>query len=182
MSSRRRLRRDEEGVSEVVGFLFGFVMSFLVLTSSLYVFSTVRGYAEFAAARDELADVANRVLLGVQETLQVAEERNETVGKTDSNKLRFDTHLDVPQQIQGYSYTLTLTSSSVTASIPALGHTQSFPTLNAGLGLPSTPASCTTTHPICEITGTGTASDGDLLLTLFFDSTVTPVVSRITLS
>ena len=174
----RRLAPDESGVSEVLGYLLGFLMSVVILVTSLYAFNIVSETARGRAGEAQLKEVLNRVSLGIQETLQVSAARGETIGTANSSQVRFAHEISVPASIQGWTYTLSLDKNFINGTIPEIGVKANVSTFNAAVSLPPVGV-CTETYVVCTLAGTNTGSKAQIIMTYQFDKGVIPIVNRI---
>ncbi len=161
-------------MSEVIGFLFSFLMSILILMVSIYAFGQVNQSARGLAARAELQDVVSRLSLGVQETLTAAGARNDSA--VDTTVLRYARTLYVPQQIQGFEYELALDENFVNGSIPVKGIRLGVTTFNIAVNLPPD-GICTAEYLVCSLSGEVEGSLGRIIVSYLFESAPTPTNS-----
>jgi hypothetical protein len=168
-ASKRRFRRDEGGVTEVLSFLFGFLMAVMILIVTLYAFGQVNQSARHLGAQAELREVVNRVALGVQEALQVAAARNDSRPTAETFQLRFEREISVPSTVQGYGYDVTLDPNFVVgrASQPKLE--VHAPTFNAQVSMPANPADCAARHVVCALSGVADGRNGRIVMSYFFE-------------
>jgi len=173
-SSERRLGSDESGVSEVLSFLFSFLMAVIILVTSLYAFGQINQAARDLGSHSQLREIADRVSLALQESLQVANARVASAGSADSVQLRYQHVIDVPALLQGLEYTMTLDKNYVNGSVPARGVIVSVATFNAAVSF--APASdplpldtCASTYVACQVTGSNVGNKGQIVMTYLFE-------------
>ena len=101
------LRRvNDEGVTEVIGYVLSFALSAIFLLIALNVFSAARGNTEHVVTGVELKTLADRVAGHIVELGQVSQEfPNATM----------EIALVVPQSLNGKLYTITATAPSIRA-------------------------------------------------------------------
>jgi hypothetical protein len=178
----RRFRSDERAVTEILGYIFGFLASFLLLMMTLVTFGIVVTDATEIGARAELKEVVQRSSGIVNNGLDVGSKRVGATGDADSAKIVTTFTLTIPTRVRGFDYTLTLSSTgTVTAQIPEKGITETSTSLN--FRIPSCAnAAERTAAPICDISGAGSPSAGLLHIKYEFDTTTNPVTNRIVMS
>lgn len=105
---RRTLRRmNEEGVTEVIGYVLSFALSAIFLLIALNVFSAARGNTEHVVTGVELKTLADRVAGHVVELGQVSQE---------FPNAKMEIALIIPQSLNGKLYTITATAPKVSAA------------------------------------------------------------------
>jgi len=164
-----------------VGYLFSFLMATLILVTSLYAFSQLTVAGRENVANAQVREVANRVALGVQETLQVAAGRTETIGTGNSTKLRFSHPINVPETIQDWQYDVSLDENYINGSIASADIDVSVATFNAAVTLPPVGV-CTAAYIVCTLSGTNTGDMSQIVMTYEFDSTGAQLVNKIEIS
>lgn len=179
--SSRRLRRDERGVSEVLSYLFSFLMSVMILVTSLYAFGQINKAARTLGAQSEVKDIVNRVALGVQETLQVGAARVESAGTADAATLSYERVIGVPAEVQGMAYTVSLDQNFVNGTIPETGARVSVSTFNAAVSLPPNPGACAATYAVCSLGGSNGGNKAQIVVLYQFISG-SPPTNAITIS
>lgn len=102
-----RLSRDDRGVTEVVGFILSFAISAIFLLIALNTFYTAKGNTDAMVQGVELKTIADQVASRVVEAGLVGQEFPES---------RMDLALDVPQTINGVSYTIRIDNDAVRVS------------------------------------------------------------------
>lgn len=153
-------------------------MSFMILVVSLYAFSILQVEGRERAAEAQVNEVVNRVALGVQETLQVAAARAETLGTADSTQLRYSHSITVPSVVQSWNYSISLDENNINATVPARDLSASVPTFNAAVVLPPV-GTCDETYIVCTLSGTRSGTNTQIVMTYVFDQTVVPIVNKI---
>lgn len=104
---RRGLRRNDEGVTEVIGYVLSFALSAVFLLIALSVFWSARANTEEVTTGVELKTIADRVAARIVEMGAVSEEfPNATMNLT----------IQVPQTLNGMTYRITAIDHNVTAS------------------------------------------------------------------
>lgn len=163
----------------MLSYLLAFFMAVMILVVSLQAFAIIQTEGRELTAGAQVQDVVNRVSLSIQEGLQVARARNETQGSANSTQLRFSHSITVPARVQGWQYEVTLDENFINGTVPAPGvEATPVPTLNVAVSLP--PAGvCTAEYLVCEIGGTSTATDGQIVMTYLYDESVVPIVNEI---
>lgn len=185
MSARRRAwARNDEGVSEVVGYLLGLGTAFLLLVATIYAYSTIGAGSRRFGATAELQDVANRVAQGVQESLLIANNRLDTAAGANSSLIRFNHSLTVAPRIQGWNYEVRLDANYVNASLREETLSVSIPTFNSAVIVAGAGASCKTTSLLCELAGTGQGSSGQIVVSYHYEYVSAPgnPLNRITIA
>ena len=169
-------------MSEVLSFILGFFMAFMILLTTLYAFGQINSSARELSAEAQGRDVANRVALGVQEAFAVASARNDTQASIVSSAIRYNRTVDVPNLLQGWRYNLTLDANFVNVTVRAGRPLQaSVPTFNAAVELPAV-GSCPPNIILCRITGAAEAVDSRLVVSYAFNATSAPLLNEITLT
>lgn len=102
-----RLSRDDRGVTEVVGFILSFAISAIFLLIALNTFYTAKGNTDAMVQGVELKTIADQVASRVVEAGLVGQEFPES---------RMDLALDIPQTINGVSYTIRIDNDAVRVS------------------------------------------------------------------
>lgn len=101
----RRLRRRDEAVTEVIGYVLSFALSAIFLLIALNVFSAARGNTEHVVTGVELKSISDRVASHIVDMGLVSQEfPNATM----------DVTLIIPQSLSGRLYTITASSSAIT--------------------------------------------------------------------
>lgn len=104
---RKMLRRvNDEGVTEVIGYVLSFALSAVFLLIALNVFSAARGNTEHVVTGVELKTLADRVAGHIVELGQVSQE---------FPNARMEVTLVIPQSLNGKLYTITATAPKVIA-------------------------------------------------------------------
>lgn len=172
----------DEGVSEVLSFILGFFMAFMILLTTLYAFGQVNSSARELSAEAQARDVANRVALGVQEAFAVASARNDTQASIVSSAIRYNRTIDVPERLQGWRYNMTLDANFVNVTVRADRAIQTtVPTFNAAVELPA-PGSCPASIILCRITGSTEPLGSRFVVSYAFNETSSPRINEITLT
>lgn len=104
---RRCLSRDDRAVTEVIGYVLSFALSAVFLLISLNVFHAARDNTEEVVTGVELKTLADRVAGRIVELGLVSQE---------FPMARMNVTLDVPQMLNGRLYTITATTSLITAA------------------------------------------------------------------
>lgn len=100
------LRKRDEAVTEVIGYVLSFALSAIFLLIALNVFSAARGNTEHVVTGVELKTIADRVASRIVEMGLVSQEfKNATM----------DVTLVVPQSLNGKLYTVTASPDIVVA-------------------------------------------------------------------
>lgn len=164
-------------MSEVISFIFGFVIAFLILTTSLYAFSLVASDARNLNGQAEMQDLANRVALGVQESLQIGTHRRDSTVGSNSGLLRYERVLYLPLNIQGDTFQIGLNNTTVLVQSSVTGVKATASTFNATALLPVPPAPCSTSYAVCELRGSLLSGSGKMKITYQYQTT--PIMNRI---
>lgn len=176
---RRSFRGDESGVSEVISYLFSFLMATMILVVTLYAFGQVNAAARELTAHAELEDVVNRVAVAVQESLLVAQSRNESTASITSDVIHFSRPIPVANQIQGWTYQIDLDQNFVNGTILSQDIRTTRPTFNVAVNLPPNPGACSTSYMICSLEGSIQGSNGRIVTSYLFNATAAPIENRI---
>lgn len=153
-----RFSRNEGGVSEVLGFTLGFLMSFALLMIALYAFRIVADPANELAAEAQMEDVSNRVAAGVLEMADIAGQRAGSSSTVNSTELLYRKTLVVPAYVRGEQYRLTLASGEITATSLSGTYTARATSFNLRAGTP-----CSYTQAVCSLSGS-VLSSGSILI------------------
>lgn len=102
--ARQGLLRDERAVTEVVGFVLSFALSAIFLLIALNIFYTAQGSTDAMLTGVELKAIADRVAARVVEAGLVGQEFPDA---------KMVLALDVPQTINGVSYTIRIDNDAV---------------------------------------------------------------------
>lgn len=100
-----RRRRDDEAVTEVIGYVLSFAISAIFLLISLNVFHAARANTEEVVTGVELKTIADRVASRIVELGLVSQEFPEA---------RMNVTLNIPQTLNGRLYTITGTAALIT--------------------------------------------------------------------
>jgi hypothetical protein len=152
---RRRLARDEEAVSEVIGYIFSFFMSFVLLVASLYTFGLLADAGNQRAAEAEFQDIANRVASGALEVFRLGSSfrtAGTDVQSGNASRLLYTKPLDIPDSFRGYSYKIEMTGRTVYVNSTDGSIKVNSTTFKAEVTLPPA-GTCTTGYDICTISG-----------------------------
>lgn len=158
-------------------------MAFLILGTTLYSFSIVADSARKLSAEAELKDVANRVSLGVQESLFIASQRQDSMTKANTSLMRYERELSIPSTVQGWRYRINLTSSFINGTVVNPAITVSVPTFNAAVVLPpGGPGACTISYVVCELSGDVSSQNGRILIAYLYNRIPNPDQNEIKIS
>ncbi len=178
----RRFADDDVGVSEVIGYLFSFVIAFLILIASMATFNIIAESGDRLAAHAEFGDIANRVAAAVLDAFEIGSEARDTYGTVTSGQgpaLLYTRTLDVPPEFRGFRYTVDLDTESVSV-VSVDGQIQATSTtFKAGEVLPAPADDCTTDHIVCAIGGSVPAGNDEVVVSYHYDTTVSPPVNKI---
>ena len=104
MRANRAFRRDDEAVTEVIGYVLSFALSAIFLLIALNVFHAARGNTEQVVTGVELKAIADKVASDIVDMGLVAQEfPNATM----------QTSIDIPQSLSGRLYTVQATPARV---------------------------------------------------------------------
>jgi hypothetical protein len=154
-----RLRHDERGVSEVIGYILGFFMSFVLLMLALAVFDVRADQANRQATSIHFSDIANRVAAAALGAVEVGKARADSETAAPSDEAVYYERLRIPTQIRGQPYTISLTNSHVTVSDERGFAEEKTPLFNLQV-----PATCDHDEAVCLLTGSVRSSQGFVLL------------------
>lgn len=100
-------RRNDEAVTEVIGYVLSFALSAVFLLLALNVFWAARANTEQVTTAVELKTIADRVASRVVEMGAISQEYpNATINMT----------IKIPQTLNGQTYTITARDKNVTAA------------------------------------------------------------------
>lgn len=103
----RKRRRNDEAVTEVIGYVLSFALSAVFLLIALNVFYTARGNTDDVVTGVELKTIASRIAGRIVEAGLISQEfENATL----------DLVVVIPQALNGRGYEITATSALVTVS------------------------------------------------------------------
>ena len=154
---RRSLRRDERGVSEVIGYLLGFFMSFVLLLTALAAFDIRAEQANTQALHVHFEDIATRVSNAVLGAVDIGAQRAASEGTAPSTQIIFYERLRIPTEIRGQDYTIELDTTEVTVTSGDV--TETAPLFNLQI-----PTTCRHSDSICTLSGLTRSSQGYVLL------------------
>lgn len=187
MSAPRRpsFARDGAGVSEVIGYIFGFLISFIVLVATLYGFGLVAENARALNGTAQMRDVANRVSLGVQEALFVGTTRVGAGPDAASADVRYQRVIFVPTEVGESRYNVSLNNTRIRVQLLDRDPTDpsasvQVPTFNATAVVPAPGNPCTPTYAACLLSGTAVSSAGQINITYLYVRS--PIQNIITIS
>lgn len=104
----RSPRRNDDAVTEVIGYVLSFALSAIFLLISLSVFNAARANTEHVVTGVELKTIADQVATHIVEMGLVTQEfKNSSM----------DVTLLIPQSFNGQIYTITATPTTVTAQL-----------------------------------------------------------------
>lgn len=104
---RRNLRRDDEGISEVIGFVLSFAISAVFLMISLNTFFVAQNNSDDVVTAAELKSIAERVSARMVEAALLGQEfENVTLNLTVS----------IPQSLNGHPFYIDATPSRIYAN------------------------------------------------------------------
>jgi len=153
-------------VSEVIGYILTFFVSFLLLVVALYGFNVVADRQNDLAVEAHFRDIAQRVAGAVLAAAEVGLDRARGDTSAPSQALTHIQHLRVPLKVRGESFSVRLTDTAVeVVANRAGGIEESAPLFN--LRLPTAP--CATTDAVCTVGGLSTSASGAVVVTLTFD-------------
>jgi len=156
-------------VSEVVGYLLGFGMSFMLLMMALYAFGEVEEQSAESANKALFKDVAGRVAAGVLEMTEVARGRTDSTLVTSTEFVVGKT-LPIPRDIRGLTYIVTLEEKLVTVQDINGRYTESATTLNFDFEDHTTGGSCDEAgYILCYIGGEVRSERGRILIKYEYD-------------
>lgn len=165
-----RFRRDERGVSEVLGYLLGFFMSFLLLMFAVFAFQLLADRANENAAHVHFKDLSNRVAASVLRGVDIANQRVGGDSSAASAEVHFLDRITIPTNVRGFSYRVTLEDDPDQVHIVSQrGEIEESAGL-FNLKVPA-PADCRPTEPVCSIGGTVASDQGFVLVKYEFKST-----------
>jgi len=178
-----RFRCNESGVSEVLGYIMAFFVSFLVLIFSISTFAVVTRNGDFLAAHAEMQDIASRVASRALQVFEIGTEIRNTLGEVDSaadGPLVYRRSIDVPPEIRGYTFTVAIDPQNayVNSTDGTIRHVST--TFKAEVVL-APAGGCTTAYVVCEVSGSVGAGRDHVAVTYRYDATVSPVVNSISL-
>ncbi|MBI2077393.1 MAG: hypothetical protein HYT80_03340 [Euryarchaeota archaeon] len=158
-------------MSEVVGYLLGFGMSFMLLMMALYAFAEVEDQSAESANKALFKDVAGRVAAGVLEMTEVAR------GRVDSSLVTSEQYvvaktLPIPRDIRGLTYVIKLEEKLVTVQDINGRFTETATTLNFDFEDHTTANSCSNVgYPLCYVGGEVRSERGRILIKYEYDET-----------
>lgn len=182
--TRRRFSADEDGVSEVVGYLFSFVIAFLILVASMATFDEIAEAGDRLAAHAEFGDIANRVAAAVLDAFEIGSAARDTFGTVTSGNittLLYERNLDVPPEFRGYRYTIQVDPRYVYVNSTDDQIRVNSTTFKAEQVL-VTSGSCDVTYIVCHVQGGTPAGMDKVVVSYRYDPTTSPPVNQITLS
>jgi hypothetical protein len=103
----RRLRRNDDAVTEVIGYVLSFALSAIFLLIALNIFTAARANTEDVVTGVELKSIADRVSARIVELGLVSQEFPAT---------RMNVTLAIPQSLNGRLYTITAHPTNVTVA------------------------------------------------------------------
>lgn len=154
-------------MSEVLGFMMGFFMSFLLLLIALYGFQVVSRDAADLETRAVYRDIAGRVANGVLTAVDVGNKRVGSVTTAESTEVLYQQVLLLPVQVHGQQYEVTLTSGDVTVRSEDGRLTETATTFNLQTG------ACSTTAVVCYLGGSALSSPNGLRIKYEYKETGT---------
>lgn len=95
MRTKGRLRRDEEAVTEVIGYILTFALSAVILLISIQAFNVARNNSDAVVTAVELKAIANRIAQRVIEAGQISQ---------DFPNATFSVVVSVPQEVNGHGF------------------------------------------------------------------------------
>lgn len=164
-------------MSEVISYILGFLMGFIILSTSLYAFSLVSDNGRVLNGQAEMKNVANRVALGVQESLLIGTQRRDSGTDAASSLVRYARTIFLPLTIEGLTYRVTLGSSQVRVESFTTPIVAEVPTFNATAVLPPPGNPCTDLYAVCELSGIVEGGSGQLTIT--YEFVKSPITNRI---
>lgn len=182
--TRRRFSADEGGVSEVVGYLFSFVIAFMILVASMATFQVIAESGDRLAAQAEFGDVANRVAAAILDAFEIGAAARDTVGTVTSGNvtpLLYQRSLDVPPEFRGFEYTVEVDARYVYVNSTDDSIRTNSTTFKADQVLDDT-GSCAVTIIVCAIEGSVPAGHDAVVVSYRYDPTTTPPVNKIEIS
>jgi hypothetical protein len=105
--SRRVFRRDDQAVTEVVGYILTFALSAIILLISVQSFTVARQNSDGVVTAVELKAIASRVATRVIEAGLVSQEFPNST---------FTMVINIPQELNGHEYTVVVDSEKVTVT------------------------------------------------------------------
>ncbi|HEX9816987.1 MAG TPA: hypothetical protein VGB18_08405 [Candidatus Thermoplasmatota archaeon] len=163
-------------MSEVIGYLLGFFMSFVLLLTALAAFDIRAEQANTKALHVHFEDISTRVANAVLGAVDVGVQRAGAEGTAPSDYIVYYERLRIPTQIRGQDYQITLDRTEVTVTADVV--TESAPLFN--LQLPTPPA-CDHVDPVCVLSGTTRSSQGFILLKYEYNRAALPLTNQITI-
>jgi hypothetical protein len=124
----RSLSRDDEAVTEVIGYVLSFALSAMFLLISLNVFDSARDNTDHVLTGVELKTIADRVAGRIVELGLVSQEFPEA---------RMNITLSIPQSLNGRIYTVTASATQVLAATNDGEVTARATTFKSGVTVPA---------------------------------------------
>lgn len=160
-----RFRRDEGGVSEIIGFILGFFMAFLLLVMSLFAFQLVARDSTELGARAEFRDVANRVAGAVLDAVEIGTRRAGSLTTARSSDVLYVRAFSIPARVHGFAYEVTLTAGEATVQSTDGRLTETATTFNLLV------AGCSESAAVCGLSGSVKSSSTRVVVKYEFKST-----------
>lgn len=179
-----RFRRDNDGVSEVVGYLFSFVIAVIILVASMATFRVVSEAGDQFAAHAEFEDIANRVAAAVLDAFELGAVLRETHGTVTSGSVdsfEYTKSLDVPAEFRGYRYTVTIDNQYVYVESTDDRIAANSTTFKADEVLAPT-GTCNQSYIVCAIEGSVPAGQSQVDVRYLYDPNASPFVNKIVIS
>jgi hypothetical protein len=180
---RRAFRQDETAVSEVIGYILSFAISFMILVASMATFSIIAEQGDRLAAAAEMRDVSNRVAASVLHAFEVGSNVRATQGDVDSSvvtPLVYGRSLDIPQQVQGFTFGLEIDSRYVYANSTDGSIRVNSTTFKADIVL-APAGTCTAAYVVCRLGGAVPPGSSQAVVTYMYDASGIPLVNEITI-
>lgn len=124
-----RLGCDEDAVSEVVGYLLVFGILAMILVLSMFAFNQVQQRAEASVVEAEGQSVAQRVASAVVNAALFVEDNYDPLAPALAPT--YSQPLDLPTELEGHSYSVSLSSLEVKVTVRDLGVVATAPLFSA---------------------------------------------------
>lgn len=161
-------------MSEVIGYLLGFFMSFVLLLTALAAFDIRAQQANEQALHVHFEDISTRVANAVLGAVNVGVQRAAAEDTAPSDYIVYYERMRIPTQIRGQNYQIELDGVEVTVSSGVV--TEAAPLFNLQL-----PAVCDDDDPVCTLSGTARSSQGFILLKYEYKRAPPSLTNRITI-